>query len=247
MQAFRLAETFMISPFAIVETRLVGDDVEVGEFAVVRAGAQIGSGVRLHPHVVIEAGVVLGDGVEVFPGAYIGKEPKGAGQLARPVQYERKVLVGAGTSIGPHAIIYYDVEIGEGTLIGDGASIREQVKVGSRCVISRYVTLNYNTSVGDRTKIMDLTHITGNSTIEDDVFISIHVSTVNDNALGREGYTAAKIRGPVVRSEAVIGAGAVLLPGVVIGQRATVAAGAVVTKDVAPGATVMGVPARSRD
>jgi UDP-2-acetamido-3-amino-2,3-dideoxy-glucuronate N-acetyltransferase len=36
----------------------------------------------------------------------------------------------------------------------------------------------------------------------------------------------------------------VLLPGVEIGADAFVAAGAVVTRDVAPGALVMGVPAR---
>ncbi|GIW74799.1 MAG: acetyltransferase [Phycisphaerales bacterium] len=42
----------------------------------------------------------------------------------------------------------------------------------------------------------------------------------------------------------LIGAGAVVLPGVRIGDGATVGAGAVVHRDVAEGATVVGVPAR---
>ena len=41
-----------------------------------------------------------------------------------------------------------------------------------------------------------------------------------------------------------LGSGAVVLPGRTVGQGAVVGAGAVVTMDVAPGATVVGVPAR---
>lgn len=43
-----------------------------------------------------------------------------------------------------------------------------------------------------------------------------------------------------------IGLGAILLPGVTIGDGAIIAAGAVVTKDVAPGAKVAGVPAKQK-
>ena len=47
-----------------------------------------------------------------------------------------------------------------------------------------------------------------------------------------------------IGEEAFVGAGAVLLPRITVGAGATVAAGAVVTRDVEPGATVLGVPAR---
>ena len=48
----------------------------------------------------------------------------------------------------------------------------------------------------------------------------------------------------VVERRAAIGSGAIVLGGVRIGAGALVGAGAVVTKDVAPGAVVAGVPAR---
>ncbi|WP_421120676.1 sugar O-acetyltransferase [Aquihabitans daechungensis] len=58
----------------------------------------------------------------------------------------------------------------------------------------------------------------------------------------REGWEAAH---PIAIGEnAWIGGGAIVLGGVSIGDDAIVAAGAVVTKDVAPGSTVAGVPAR---
>lgn len=233
-----------ISPHAVVQTADIGENVQIDEFAVIREGVKIGGNVVIHPHVVINSGVILGDGVEVFSGAVIGKEPKGAGALARTPQFERRIIIGPNCSIGPHAVIFYDVEIGSNTLIGDGASIREQCRIGSRCIISRYVTINYNTRIGDRTKIMDLTHVTGNCTIGDDVFVSITVGMTNDNMAGSGGYQEERVKGPTICNRAVIGAGATLLPAITIGEMAVVGAGAVVTRDVPPGVVVMGIPAR---
>ena len=47
-----------------------------------------------------------------------------------------------------------------------------------------------------------------------------------------------------IGSNVWIGGGAIILPGVTIGDDAVIGAGSVVTRDVAPGATVVGNPAR---
>ncbi|WP_331372934.1 sugar O-acetyltransferase [Sinorhizobium chiapasense] len=63
-----------------------------------------------------------------------------------------------------------------------------------------------------------------------------------DPALRREGLELAR---PVAIGENVwIGGGGIILAGVTVGDGAIVGAGAVVTRDVAPGATVVGNPAR---
>lgn len=236
MENPKIHATAIVHPDAVI-----GIDVVIGPYSII-GRATIGSGSVLHPHVVISDGVKLGSRVEVFPGAFIGKEPKGAGAIARQPKFERFVVIGDECSIGPNTIIYFDVEIGANTLIGDGASIREQCRIGSYCILSRYVTLNYNARIGDRTKIMDGSHVTGNSNIGSDVFISILVGTTNDNVV-RNGY-GSHIAGPVIKDHVVVGVGASLLPGVTIGEGATVGAGAVVTKSVPSASTVIGAPAK---
>lgn len=227
----------------IATSARIASTASIGAFAVI-GDATIGENVVIHSHVVIGDGVEIGSDVEIFPGAVIGREPKGAGATSRPIDCVRRIRVGAGCSIGPHAVLYYDVEIGTGTLIGDGASIREQCRIGERCIISRYVTINYNTCLGDGVKVMDLTHLTGNMTIEDGAFISCLVGTANDNLI-RKGY-GDHVVGPSIRRDSVIGAGATLLPAVDIGEGSTVGAGSVVTRSVDPNARVVGVPARSQ-
>ena len=67
--------------------------------------------------------------------------------------------------------------------------------------------------------------------------------TTNDDTMGRHG-AGEPVRGVTLRRGCRIGDRAVLLPGVEVGAGAEVAPDAIVTRDVPPGATVAGAPAR---
>ncbi|MDO4927962.1 MAG: DapH/DapD/GlmU-related protein [Corynebacterium sp.] len=105
-----------------------------------------------------------------------------------------------------------------------------------------------NITVGERVfinsgcRFQDL----GGIHIEDDVFIGHNVvlATINhDQEISRRAVLYPK---PIViRKNAWIGANATITAGVEVGEGAIVAAGAVVTRDVAPGAIVGGVPAHT--
>jgi len=135
--------------------------------------------------------------------------------------------------------VQLDVSIGQGTRIGSfslihqGANIGESVTIGSHCNICDCV-------IGNRVSIQTACHITRGVVIEDDVFIGPGVITLNDKLKG------GALSYPRICRGAKVGGGSVILPGVTIGANAVIGAGSVVTRDVAPGALLLGAPARVR-
>jgi acetyltransferase-like isoleucine patch superfamily enzyme len=126
----------------------------------------------------------------------------------------------------------YGCEVGDETKIGAFVEIQKGVRVGARCKVSSH------------------TFVCEGVTIEDEVFVGHGVMFINDRypraTAGGALQTEAdwQVVTTRVARGASIGSGAVIMCGVTIGERALVGAGAVVTKDVAAGATVAGVPAR---
>jgi acetyltransferase-like isoleucine patch superfamily enzyme len=229
---------------ALVESSSIGEGVSIGEFSIVRPGAVIGDGVTLLPHVIVDAGVEIGAGTEVQPGSYLGRRPRAAGAIARAPTYTERLRIGSGCAIGAHVVVYYDVEIGDDTLLGDHATIREQTWIGSRCTVGRMNAIDREVRIEDGSTSMFACNIVAGTVVGKGVFIGAHFVTTNDNALGAEGWDAETAPGIEIGDGARIGAAVTLVPGVTIGRDAFVAAGSVVTRDVAAGSRVMGVPAR---
>jgi UDP-2-acetamido-3-amino-2,3-dideoxy-glucuronate N-acetyltransferase len=146
--------------------------------------------------------------------------------------------------------------IGEDVRLGRGVKIYSFVnlygcEIGDDTKIGTFVEIQKGARIGDRCKISSHTFICEGVTIESEVFIGHNVTFINDRrprATAADGslqtetdWTCQATR---VRRGASIGSGATILGGVTIGENALVGAGSVVTKDVLPGATVAGNPAR---
>jgi acetyltransferase-like isoleucine patch superfamily enzyme len=123
-------------------------------------------------------------------------------------------------------------------------------QIGDDSRIGSFVEIQCNATVGARCKVSSHTFICEGVTIEDEVFIGHGVVFINDRdphatTNGRPQTEADWHVIPTrVGRGASIGSGAVILAGVTIGTGALIGAGAVVTRDVAPGAVVVGNPAR---
>lgn len=106
-----------------------------------------------------------------------------------------------------------------------------------------------NTYIGEDFLIIDEPEDSGMVTLGDRVAIAPRVTLVtssyaNFSRIRKDaGEKHAKI---IIKNDAWIGTGAIVLPGVTIGSCSVVAAGAVVTKSVEPFTIVVGIPATPR-
>jgi UDP-2-acetamido-3-amino-2,3-dideoxy-glucuronate N-acetyltransferase len=147
-------------------------------------------------------------------------------RLINDVRFGRDVVVHAFTNL-------YGCSIGDGTRVGTYVEVQRGAAIGARC------------------KIQSHTFVCEGVEIEDEVFVGHGVMFINDKrpqATNDDGSLQATedwtLLRTVVERRASIGSGAVILGGVRIGAGALIGAGAVVTRDVQPGETVVGNPAR---
>lgn len=116
-----------------------------------------------------------------------------------------------------YTLVHERAFVAKDARIGEGSQILAQGAVCTHTVLARGVIVNTSASIDHDCYVEDGVHIA----------------------------PGAKIAGEVTIGRcAFIGTGATVLPGIHIGEQAIVGAGAVVTKNVLPGAVIVGNPAR---
>ena len=143
-----------------------------------------------------------------------------------------------------------DVEFGDDVVVQSFTNLYG-CRLGTGTRIGPFVEIQRGVVIGERCKIQSHSFICTGVEIEDEVFVGHGVMFINDRrprATTEEGELQTDddwmLEQTIVERRASLGTGAVVLCGVRIGEGATVGAGAVVTRDVPPGATVAGAPAR---
>ena len=178
---------------------------------------------------------IIGEGAQVF-------EPVTIGFPSR----ENLGKTGyTGSTIGHHAvlrsgtIIYCDVIIGDNFQSGHNTLIREKTRIGDRTVIGTATVIDGNTHIGNDVSLQSMVYIPTNTIIGDHVFMGPNAVLTNDRY-----PPSGCLKGPIIKTGAVVGANATILPGVCIGERTLVAAGSIVTRDVPDHMMAVGNPAR---
>jgi sugar O-acyltransferase (sialic acid O-acetyltransferase NeuD family) len=115
-------------------------------------------------------------------------------------------------------------------------------------VIHSTVVLADNVELGQGIVLCPQVVISANTRIDDGVAINLHSTVNHDSRIG--AWTQINCHcditgGVVLEEEVFVGSHASVLPGVRVGKGATIGAGSIVLEDVAPGTTVVGIPARA--
>ena len=200
-----------IHPTAVVEPGAeLGNDVNVGPFCFVEAGAVVGDGCRLESHVTIKRDTTVGSKNVFAQGTIIGGDPQDRKYEGQRVHLEigndnifreyvtihRASKEGESTKVGNNNLLMAMVHLGHDCDIRDNVTITNNVGISGHVTIENNVTIGGMTGVHQFVRIGKMAMVGGMSRIVRDVppFMIVEgaeqtVHDINAISLRRMGVT----------------------------------------------------------
>lgn len=199
--------------------------------------SQIGRNVKIGDNSIIYDNVEIGDDSVICNDCVIG-EPLDA--YYRDAGYRNPpTVIGAGSLVRSHAIIYAGCVIGPRFSSGHRVTIRENSGIGEGCCIGTLSDIQGNVTIGNHCRLHSNVHLAQSCSLGNCVFMYPFSVMTNDPY-----PPSTDIKGGHIGDYSLVGVHAVILPGIQVGENCLIGANSVVNRRLPDFSLAMGDPAR---
>ncbi|HSV14280.1 MAG TPA: acyl-ACP--UDP-N-acetylglucosamine O-acyltransferase [Tepidisphaeraceae bacterium] len=175
-----------IHPTAIVDPlALIGDDVSIGAYSIIKGPVRIGDGTVVHEHSHLHGKTTIGQSCQIGPAAYVGLEPQhlhadpNIGQLIvgdhviirETATIHRSTTAGDdhATRIGDHCFLMGGVHIAHDCVLNERVIAANSVIMGGHCQVGAAAFLGGGAAFHQFVRIGRLAIISGNEPMTQDM------------------------------------------------------------------------------
>ncbi|MCE1188525.1 MAG: acyl-ACP--UDP-N-acetylglucosamine O-acyltransferase [Ignavibacteria bacterium] len=158
-------------PTAIIDPNAnIGENVEVGPFAIIHGDVEIGDGSYIGPHTVIYDGARIGKNCRIFQGASISHQP----QDLKYANEKTYLFLGDNATIHEHVTLHRGTHETGKTVIGSDVLFMAYSHIAHDCRIGNKVILANGVQIAGHVHIDDWTIIGGMTPVHQFVKIGKH-------------------------------------------------------------------------
>ena len=161
----------------------IGVCVEIGPYAVIGAGVEVGDRSTIESHAVIKCNVRLGADNVIGHGAILGTAPQDLSFLEENVT---RVEIGNGNVIREHCTIHRGSADGSATKIGDNNFLMVGAHVGHNCEIGNNVIVANNCLLGGHVRVGDGAFLGGGCVFHQNMIIGRLAITQGASAFSKD-------------------------------------------------------------
>jgi acetyltransferase-like isoleucine patch superfamily enzyme len=199
--------------------------------------SKLGNNVRIGDNTAIYDNVEIGDDSIICNDSVIG-EPLAA--YYHDSGYKNPAtVIGAGSLVRSHSIIYAGCTIGPRFSTGHRVTIRENTGIGEHCSIGTLSDIQGNVKIGRYCRLHSNVHIAQGCSMGDFVFLYPFSVMTNDPF-----PPSIDVKGGYIGNYSQIGVHAVVLPGIQVGENCLIGANSVVNRKVPDYSLAMGDPVK---
>jgi len=177
----KIGQDVNLGPYAVIDAGVViGDKTTIGAFTYIGRDSRVGSECLLYPHVVIRERCTIGNRVIIEPGAVLGGCGFGFTQdeMGRHAKLNQlgTVVIEDDVELGANVTIdrarFEATRIGQGSKIDNLVDIAHGVKVGKHTIIVAQCGIAGSTELGDHVILGGQTGIVGHVKICNQVMVA---------------------------------------------------------------------------